>query len=64
VGFRPVDWELSVLGRRKADPIRPSSGVPKKFALKAEAKDKAINCYSLWGPHFYDIRRNVTLFFQ
>jgi hypothetical protein len=28
----------------------------RKFALKAEQKDLAINCYSSYGPHFYDIR--------
>jgi hypothetical protein len=50
--------------RYKADPSlksflftlkNPHNSPARKFALKAEAQDKAIQCISKWGPRFRDI---------
>jgi hypothetical protein len=62
-GFTPVEWESPGL-KEKADPslksflftLKNPHNVPaRRFALKAEEKDKAINCFSLGGPEFCDI---------
>jgi hypothetical protein len=33
----------------------PHNIPPRRFPLKAEFKDIAINCHSRWGPRFHDI---------
>jgi hypothetical protein len=62
-GFTPVEWEFD--GAYRADPSlwsflftlkNPRNFPARKFALKAEKKDKAIICNFSYGPHFgYDI---------
>jgi hypothetical protein len=61
-GFTPVEWDSS--SGWKPDPSlesflftlkNPRNLPARKFALKAEERDKAIWCESSWGPHFVDI---------
>jgi hypothetical protein len=61
-GFTPVKWES--ITDFKADPslksfiftLKNPYNVPaRRFALKAEEKNKAIFCYFSGGPHFCDI---------
>jgi hypothetical protein len=61
-GFTPVPWESGT--KYKADPslksfiftLKNPHNVPaRRFALKAEKKDKAIYCDSEGGPHLCDI---------
>jgi hypothetical protein len=63
-GFTPVEWESGFLGTPNADPSlksflftlkNPHNFPARKFVLKAEKKNDAIWCVSLWGPNFYDI---------
>jgi hypothetical protein len=62
-GFTPVEWESGSLSK-KADPSlksflftlkNPHNFPARRFALKAEEKDWAINCDSNSGPRFWDI---------
>jgi hypothetical protein len=62
-GFTPVEWESGDF-HCKADPslksflftLKNPHDIPaRKFALKAEKKDEAIECWSSWGPRFGDI---------
>jgi hypothetical protein len=61
-GFTPVEWDSG--SEEKADPSlksfiftlkNPRNFPARRFALKAEAKDRAIRCNSDGGPHFWDI---------
>jgi hypothetical protein len=61
-GFTPVEWASR--GASKADPSlrsflftlkNPHNFPARKFALKAEKKDKAICCDSSCGPRFCDM---------
>jgi hypothetical protein len=61
-GFTPVKWDSD--NRRKADPslksflftlVNPHNFPARKFALKAERKNKAIFCNSDRGPQFFDL---------
>jgi hypothetical protein len=63
-GFTPLKWESPENNCWKADPSlksfvftlkNPHSVPARRFALKAEKKDKAIWCRSERGPHFWDI---------
>jgi hypothetical protein len=64
-GFTPVEWESRDFDNRfKADASlksflftlkNPRNFPARRFALRAERKDKAIICRSDWGPNFYDI---------
>jgi hypothetical protein len=63
-GFTPVAWESRKGNSFKADPSQktflftlknPHNFPAKKFALKAEYKEKAIVCDSGAGPRFWDI---------
>jgi hypothetical protein len=63
-GFTPVEWESFQPGKSKADPSlrsfvftlkNPHNFPAKKFALKAEGKDRAIFCSSTRAPSFYDV---------
>jgi hypothetical protein len=64
-GFTPVEWESRTNPPYfKADPSlksfvftlkNPHNFTARKFALKAEKKDRAIYCDSEWGPRFYGI---------
>jgi hypothetical protein len=63
-GFTPVEWESSNPRKDKADPslksflftLKNPHNVPaRRFALKAEKKDRAIWCDSRCGPVFWDI---------
>jgi hypothetical protein len=63
-GFTPVEWESGIYGKYKADPSlksflftlkNPYNFPARRFALKAEKKDKAIACDSSTGPHFCDL---------
>jgi hypothetical protein len=63
-GFTPVEWKSTSGKNARADPslksfvftLKNPHNVPtRRFALKAEKKDKAIDCGSDWGPHFCDI---------
>jgi hypothetical protein len=75
-GFTPAEWDSS--NKDKADPslksfiftLKNPHNVPaRRFALKAERKDKAIYCNSEGGPNFCDMRvygnytNTVTKFF-
>jgi hypothetical protein len=60
-GFTPIEWESEGLGRFKTDPSlksflftlkNPHNLPARKFALKTEQLEKAIDCDSKWGPHF------------
>jgi hypothetical protein len=66
-GFTPVEWETTSGGKYlyKADPsgatflftlTNPHNFPAKRFALKAEEKDKALYCAPGRGPAFYDVR--------
>jgi hypothetical protein len=61
-GFTPVECDSD--NGSKADPSlktflftlkNPHNFPARKFGLKAEMKDRAIKCYSSYGPHFWDI---------
>jgi hypothetical protein len=61
-GFTPLEWDSSNCW--KADlslrsfifTLKNPHNVPaRRFALKAEKKDRAILCHPFRGPHFYDI---------
>jgi hypothetical protein len=61
-GFTPMEWDSD--NGKKADPSlksflftlkNPHNFPARKFALNAERKYRAINCYYSWGPHFSDI---------
>jgi hypothetical protein len=63
-GFTPVKWESSKKGKGKADPSlksflftvkNPHNFPARRFALKVEKKDEAINCNSKRGPDFDDM---------
>jgi hypothetical protein len=68
-GFTPVKWESREFkgdgsNLNKADPSlksfiftlkNPHNFPARRFALKAEAKDRAIRCWSDKGPSFHDI---------
>jgi hypothetical protein len=64
-GFTPVKWEsLDWRNCSKADPSlksflftlkNPRNVLARRFALKAEMKDEAIDCWSDWGPSFRDL---------
>jgi hypothetical protein len=63
-GFTPVEWESNHLGKNKADDslksflftLKNPHNVPaRRFALKVEQKDLAINCSSKFGPRFNGI---------
>jgi hypothetical protein len=59
--FTPVEWELNS-GCKADDSLRsflftlknPRNIPARRFALKAEEKQRAINCGSGWGPGFGD----------
>jgi hypothetical protein len=64
-GFTPVKWESVRNGKYKGDDtlrsflfmLRNPHGVPpRKFALRAEGKQRAICCNSAFCAHFDDIR--------
>jgi hypothetical protein len=63
-GFTPLTWESSPTLKRKADPsmrsfiftLKNPHNVPaRKFALRPEAKEHAIECETASGPRFWDI---------
>jgi hypothetical protein len=67
-GFTPVEWEAREWSRDgthcKADDSltsfiftlkNPHNFPAQRFALKGDAKNRAINCDAAKGPHFYDI---------
>jgi hypothetical protein len=64
-GFTPLEWESRPWNNgNKADPSlksflftqkNPHSFPARRFALKAENKDKALECVFDRGPHFGDI---------
>jgi hypothetical protein len=63
-GFTPAQWESREHNCFKADPSlnsvlftleNPHNFPERKCALNAEAKDRAVNCNSSWGPIFFDI---------
>jgi hypothetical protein len=60
-GFTPLEWKSRQYDYAKADPSlksflfalkSPQNVPPRRFALKANDKDCAINCNSGSGPHF------------
>jgi hypothetical protein len=60
-GFTPVEWESPSKEKFKADPSlksflctlkNPHNFPARKFALKADRKDEAIECNFSWGPIF------------
>jgi hypothetical protein len=64
-GFAPVEWESPVPANFRADPslnsflftLKNPRNVPaRKFGLRADQKDEAIDCDPSRGPHFCDIQ--------
>jgi hypothetical protein len=64
-GFTPVEWESPPQAKYKADDSEksflftlknPHNIAPRRFALKATEKQRAVCSNSEWGPYFRDVR--------